>query len=183
MRTDPWSRDRRAILGTAAVGHSGATRSSEKRITTDLFPRSASQGRSPQEIVDSFGYSIWTKYLFVRGSVCPECYGTVDVTKRGGQPFVVSVNQCRECRFTVHVPVDVIVAFHPVVIEAFWQHGVSLLDVPLWRHFEYTTGDSWEATVESTDPFATHVTITLDDATLRLAVADDLSVTQVGERA
>lgn len=150
-------------------------------IITDLFPRSVSQGRSPREIVESFGYSIWAKYLFVRGDVCPECYGVVEtaieLTEKGRRSFAVAVSECQECRFTVHIPVDVIVAFHPVVMDAFWQHGVSLLDIPLWEVFEYTTDDCWNLTVESTDPFAATVEITLDDATLRLTVDDSAAVT------
>ncbi|MDS0301000.1 winged helix-turn-helix domain-containing protein [Halogeometricum sp. S1BR25-6] len=149
-------------------------------IVSDLFPQSIAQERSTQEIVDSFGYGIWAKYLFVRGGVCPECYGLLDTTiqqlEREEHSMGVSINECRRCWFTVYFPIDVIVAFHPVVIEAFWQHGVSLLDIPLWELFEYTTAENWNTTVRAEEPFAASVEVVLDETEIRLAVDHQLSV-------
>jgi len=147
-------------------------------VVFDLYPRSISRDRSPGEVVDSFGYGIWAKFVFARGGVCPECFGPVETTfdrsGMGGQPFVVAVNRCPECWFTVYIPVDVVAAFHPVVMAALWEHGVSVFDVPLWELFEYTTTDAWRSTVVSDDPFTAHVEIRLDDVRLRIAVDDAL---------
>lgn len=157
----------------------------EVAIVSDLFPHSMARGRSPREIVDSFGSSIWAKFIFVRGSVCPECYGRVETTiqcpEQGTHPYSVVVNECRECWFTIRMPVDVAVAFHPLVVEALWRHGVSVLDTPLWELFEYTTGEFWDSTVVSEDPFVAHVEITLDDVCLRLSVDQTLSVSVLDE--
>lgn len=152
----------------------------ETSLLSDFFPQSVARDRTPREVVDSFGYSIWAKFVFVRGGVCPECYGRVETeiqrSEEGDRSFIVSVSECRECLFTVHVPVDVAVAFHPVVVEAFWQHGISLLDTPLWELFEYTTADFWEATIASEDPFTLNVDIFLDNRELRLFVDETLTV-------
>ncbi|ELZ88299.1 hypothetical protein C441_18947 [Haloferax sulfurifontis ATCC BAA-897] len=152
-------------------------------IVSDLFPQSIAQERSTQEIVDSFGYGIWAKYVFVRGGVCPECYGLLDTTvqqlERGEHFMSVSINECRRCWFTVSIPIDVVVAFHPVVIEAFWQHGVSLLDIPLWELFEYTTTEHWNTAVRAEEPFAASVEIVLDETEIRLSVDHQPSVTVV----
>jgi DNA-binding transcriptional ArsR family regulator len=155
-------------------------RQCETPILSDLFPRSIARERSPGEILDSFGYSIWAKYLFVRGGVCPECYGRLDTTVRrvahGERSTSVSVSECRRCWFTVTFPIDVVVAFHPVVLEAFWNHGVSLLDIPLWELFRYTTTENWNTTVKAEAPFAASVEIVLDKTEIRLAVDDEPSV-------
>lgn len=149
-------------------------------IVSDLFPRSIAQGRSTREIIDSFGYGIWAKYIFVRGDVCPECYGRLDTAvqqvERGERPMTVSVSECRQCWFTVYLPIDVVVAFHPVVIEAFWQHGVSLLDIPLWELFEYTTTETWNTTVMAEEPFSASVEIVLNETEIRLSVDHQHSV-------
>lgn len=148
-------------------------------LLRDLFPRSIATNRSTQEIVDSFGHSIWAKFVFIRGGVCPECYGTVDTeieqTDHGNTSFTIAINRCSDCRFTVTLPVDVIVAFHPAVTAAFWHHGLSLLDTPLWELFEYFAMDCWEFTVRSETPFVAQITITLDDIRLQLSVDDTLS--------
>ncbi len=155
-------------------------RQCETPILSDLFPQSVARERSTQEILDSFGYSIWAKYLFVRGNVCPECYGRLDTAvhqlAHGKRSTSVSVSECRRCWFRVSFPIDVVVAFHPVVIEAFWNHGVSLLDIPLWKLFRYTTAENWNTTVRETEPFAASVEIVLDETAIRLAVDDEPSV-------
>lgn len=152
-------------------------------IVSDLFPQSIAQGRSTQEIVDSFGYGIWAKYMFIRGGVCPECYGRLDTAveqqERGDHSMSVSINECRRCWFTVYFPIDVVVAFHPVVIEAFWQHGISLLDIPLWELFEYTTTENWKTTVRAVEPFSASVEILFDDTEIHLSVDHQPSVTVV----
>lgn len=150
-------------------------------IVSDLFPQSIAQERSTQEIVDCFGYGIWAKYIFVRGGVCPECYGRLDTAvqrlERVEQYMSVSVNECRRCWFTVYFPIDVVVAFHPVVLEAFWQHGISLLDIPLWELFEYTTTENWNTTVRAEEPFEASVEIALEETVIRLSIDHRPSVT------
>lgn len=149
-------------------------------VVSDLFPQSIAQERSTQEIVDSFGYGIWAKYIFVRGGLCPECYGRLDTAvqrvEREGRSMSVSVSECRRCWFTVYLPIDVVVAFHPVVIHALWRHGVSLLDISLWELFEYTTTENWNTTVRSEEPFAASVEIVLDETEIRLSVDNQSSV-------
>nr|WP_233340926.1 winged helix-turn-helix domain-containing protein [Haloprofundus sp. MHR1] len=152
----------------------------EVPIVSDLFPQSMARGRSPQEIVDSFGAAIWAKFVFVRGGICPECYGRVDTTiqcpEQDTHPYSVAINECRECWFTISMPVDMVVAFHPLVVEAFWRHGVSVLEVPLWELFEYTTAEFWETTVVAEDPFLASVELTVDDVNLSFSVDHTLNV-------
>ena len=50
----------------------------ESVLLTNDLPGSQARGRSPEQIVASFGYRIWGEYVYLRGSVCPECFGPVN---------------------------------------------------------------------------------------------------------
>lgn len=150
-------------------------------LITDFFPQSQTRDRSPMEVIESFGYRIWSMYVQLRGDVCPECFGpverTVDVYEHGGKPVHLHVNSCRECQHRVSLPVEVPVAFHPAVHYSFWEHGISVLDVPLWEFFEYLTSGTIATTIVSDDPFAASFDVTLADESLRLSMDETATVT------
>ncbi|WP_456071268.1 DUF7351 domain-containing protein [Halosimplex aquaticum] len=103
-------------------------------LLTDSFPQSQLRNRTPREIVESFGYRIWSSYMHLRESICPECYGRAEIVivshALGEQTRYTYRCLCSNCGFTVHLPVEVAVAFHPATVGLFWNHEVSLFDVP-----------------------------------------------------
>ena len=194
-------------------------RDCDGRLLSDSFPRSQTAGRTPDEIVESFGYRIWSTYLLIRGGVCPECYGRTERrvdsherrpdsesepnsnTESGSEsdsgsesesdsgsesksklepesdPLYTFASICEECDFTIHLPVEVPVAFHPAALEYLWRHGVSLLDLPLWEFFALLSSDDWTTDVRSTDPFDGRFRIEMGDDSLELAMDDSFAVT------
>ncbi len=155
----------------------------EAALVTDLLPSSQTRNRSAEEIVDSVGHRIWSTYALVRGSVCPECYGPVDTTAvehdHDGRTLHTLESTCRECRFTVHMPIEVSAAFHPVALEFFWNHGISLPDTPIWEFFEYVVTDAITTDVTALDPLEATFEITFGSETLRLELDDSLAVVPV----
>lgn len=149
-------------------------------LVTDFIPQSQTRARSSVEIIESFGYRIWSMYIQLRGRVCPECFGpvdtVVDVYEQNGQAHHIHVNSCRECQYIISLPIEVPVVFHPAVLHAFWKHNISILDIPLWEFFEYITSEIIVADIVSEDPFAADFEITLDDMTLNLRMDDTASV-------
>ncbi|WP_254761923.1 ArsR/SmtB family transcription factor [Natrinema marinum] len=154
--------------------------SCESTLVTDLLPRSQTRNRSPAAVVDSVGYRIWSTYALVRGAVCPECYGPIDTDAtehdRDGRTFYTLEHTCRECRFTVSMPIEVSAAFHPVALAFCWEHGISLPDTPIWEFFEYLVTDAVTTDVASVEPLEATVAITLDGETLRLEIDDSFAV-------
>ena len=154
--------------------------SCETTLVTDYFPRSQSVGRTPSAIVESFGHRIWSSVIAVRGGTCPECYGHVESTvtdfERDGRTRWTATSNCRECWFELSFPVEVIAAFHPAAIGHFWEHGVSLWDVPLWEFFEYIVSGAIDTDVMSTDPVALRIECRLGETPLRLEMDETTSV-------
>ncbi len=152
-------------------------------LVTDFIPKSQSRGRTAEEIIDSYGYRIWSMFLQLRGRVCPECFGLidkdVDVYEQNGKSLYISVNRCRECNYIITLPIEMAVAFHPSVIYWCWRYDLPLLDTPLWEFFEYLTSDVIATEVLDEDPFVANVEITLGDQTLNLKIEGSDSVTLI----
>ncbi|TMT81748.1 ArsR family transcriptional regulator [Haloterrigena sp. H1] len=152
-------------------------------LVTDFFPKSQTRGRTTEEIIESFGYRIWSMYIQLRGDVCPECFGrvdtAVDVYEHDGKTIHLHVSSCRECQHIITIPIEVTVAFHPAVLYLLWEHGISLLDVPLWEFFEFITSDVIVTDIVSDDPFVATFEITLDDEVIRLKM-DDTETVSIG---
>ncbi|MCU4743064.1 winged helix-turn-helix domain-containing protein [Natronoglomus mannanivorans] len=155
----------------------------EATLVTDYLPRSQTRSRTPAEIAESTGCRIWSTVVLVRGGVCPECYSRVDSTvesaELGDRSFYTSASTCRECRFTIHLPVEVPVAFHPAAIGFCWEHDISLFDVPIWELFGSIQSGTLSTTVLSESPFEATVEISRGGETLALEVDDSLTVRAV----
>ncbi|MFA9417059.1 ArsR/SmtB family transcription factor [Natrinema sp. HArc-T2] len=158
-------------------------RSCESTLLTDLFSRSQTRNRSPLEIVDSVSHRIWSTSRLVRGGVCPECHGPVDTVAdtyhhdEDADPLYALEHTCLECWFTVSIPLEVSAAFHPAAIGFFWEHGISLLDTPLWEFFEFVVTETITTDVTSVDPLAASFELTLDGETMHLQMDDSFAVT------
>jgi len=150
--------------------------SCEAILITDFFPESQARGRTPTEIIQSFGYRIWGLYIHLRGGVCPECFGpvetTVDQYEHGGETLHIHNSSCEECHYLVSMPIIVPVAFHPPVSTLLYEHGISVLDLPLWELFELTTAGAIETTIIDTDPFEGTVTISLEERTMNVKITE-----------
>lgn len=150
-------------------------------LITDFCPQSQTRDRTTSEIIESYCYRIWSIYIQLRGGICPECFGPVDTVvsqyEHGGNVHHIHNSSCRECQFLVSMPVEVPVAFHPAVLSLFWNHGISILDVPLWVFYEYITSEVIEMEIVSDEPFEAHFTVTMDDESLSLRMDDSVTVT------
>ncbi|AGB17553.1 hypothetical protein Halru_2986 [Halovivax ruber XH-70] len=150
-------------------------------LVTDLFPQSQSRGRTPAEIVDSFGHRIWSSVVESRAAVCPECHGRVDATveslDRSGESAAVLASTCRECGFTFSLPVEVAAVVHPAAISHCWENGISLWDVPLWEFFEWIVSGAVTADVDSLDPVNVRFELAFGGDSLHLRLDDSLAVT------
>lgn len=145
-------------------------------LVTDFFPKSQTRGRTTEEIIESVGYRIWSMHIQLRGDVCPECFGRVDtafdVYEHNGKIHHLYSSTCRECKYIISIPIEVTAAFHPAVLHQFWEHDISLLDVPLWEFFEYITSDVIVTNIVSDDPVTATFEITLNDETIHLKMDD-----------
>ena len=152
----------------------------ERRLLSDSFPRSQAAERTPAEVVESFGYRIWSSYVLTRGEVCPECYGRtrrrVDSHESGSETLYTFASVCATCDFAIHLPVEVPVVFHPPAVEFLWRHGVSVFDSPLWQLFALFASADWTTDVRSTDPFEARFRVALAGDELELAMDDDFTV-------
>ncbi|WP_459191953.1 DUF7351 domain-containing protein [Halosimplex sp. J119] len=123
-------------------------------LVTDYFPRSQARGRSPSEVIESFGARTWSAYVLLRGGACPECYGPVETAveshERRGETRYTHRGACQECLFTVHLPVEVSAVFHPAVADLFRRHGVSVVDIPLWNSSSTSRPVRWRRNVSLT---------------------------------
>jgi DNA-binding transcriptional ArsR family regulator len=154
-----------------------------RRLLSESFPRSQAAERTPTEVVESFGYRIWSTYVLIRGDVCPECYGRtrrrVDSHESDSETLYTFASICETCDFTIHLPVEVPVVFHPAALEFLWRHGVSVLDSPLWHLFALFSSTDWTTDVRSTEPLEARFSIALDGDELELAMDDTLTVSPV----
>ncbi|WP_255192873.1 DUF7351 domain-containing protein [Natronobeatus ordinarius] len=150
-------------------------------LVTDSLSRSQARNRTPSEIVTSSGYRIWGSAVQLRGDVCPECHGRVDTVleehELDGRSTHLLASTCPECWLVLRLPLEIAAAFHPAAIGFFWDHGVSLLDLTLWEVLEYVTSGALAAEVESVDPTAATIELTLDEETLRLRMDETLTIT------
>ncbi len=150
-------------------------------LITDFCPQSQTRDRTTTEIIESYCYRIWSMYIQLRGGICPECFGPVDTVvdqyEHDESVQYIYNSSCRECQFLVSMPIEVPVAFHPAVLSLFWEHGISVLDVPLWELYEYITSDVIVMEIVSDEPFEARFTVTLNDESLTLRMDDTVTVT------
>lgn len=157
----------------------------ERRLLSDSFPRSQAADRTPAEVVESFGYRIWSTYVLIRGAVCPECYGRtrrrIDSHESDPETLYTFASICETCDFTIHLPVEVPAVFHPVAVEFLWRHGMSVLDAPLWELFALFSSADMTTDVRSTAPFEAWFRIALEGDELELAMDDAFTVDPVDD--
>lgn len=159
--------------------------SCDTRLLTDLLPESQTRHRSTSEIVDSVGVRIWGSFTLIRNGVCPECYGLIDTDveahRHDDRTLYTLESTCRECWITLHVPIEAVAVLHPAVTGFFWEHGISVLERPLWEFFEHIASKTVTTTVETVDPLAATFEIELDGESRRFEVDGELTVTPVSQ--
>lgn len=165
------SRDERFIIRCSACNSS---------LLADSFPRSQASGRSPAEIVASFGTRLWSAALSVKGGVCPECCGPIDVDidtrETDGMAFHTLSSTCRECRMVVHLPVELLATFHPATAAMLRRHGITFLETPLWELFEHFSDSHWTTEIRSRSPLEVSFEIDVDEERVCLEMDDKLAV-------
>lgn len=155
------------------------------RLLTDFLPESQTRHRSASEVVASVGTRIWGSFTLVRNGVCPECYGPIDTDveahRHDDRTLYTLESTCRECWLTIHIPLEAIAVLHPAAAGFFWEHGISVLERPLWEFFEHIASKVVTAEVETVDPLAATVEIALYGESRRLKVDDELTVTPASQ--
>ncbi|MFP9193747.1 ArsR/SmtB family transcription factor [Natronosalvus vescus] len=160
----------------------------ESTLLTDSFPTSQERHRTPEEIIDSFGSRIWSSVVLLRGGVCPECYGPVDTAvdahdhDHDHRTAYTHRSTCEGCRFVIHLPLEVVAAFHPAAIGFLWEHGISLFELTLWEMFAFIVNGQMRTRVRSLEPFDATVTLAVDGAGLELQFDETHSVSNVNPR-
>ncbi|QPV61546.1 helix-turn-helix transcriptional regulator [Halosimplex litoreum] len=164
-------------------------RACDRTLLSDSFPRSQASERSPDEVVASFGYRIWSTYVLIRGDVCPECFGRVDrrvdahesheTPGDAGQYTFAAI--CRTCDFTIHLPIEVPAVFHPRASAFLWDHEIPLPETPLWELFGLFVSEEWTTDVRSADPVDARFELDFEGDTLALAMDDSFAVTPVDD--
>ena len=169
------SRDERFIIRCSAC---------DSTLLADAFPRSQASGRSPAEIVASFGTRLWSAAISVKGGVCPECYGPIDIDvdtrETDDMAFHTLSSTCQQCRMVVHFPVEMLATFHPEIATLRRNRGISLLETPLWELLGYFTGDDWTTEIRSRSPLEVVFEIDVSGERVRLEMNDALTVRRRG---
>ncbi|WP_290818895.1 ArsR family transcriptional regulator [Halovivax sp.] len=138
--------------------------------------------RDPAEIVRAAERRIRASYDDVIAGDCPKCGGRLelDVHETGvasGDPYA-SISRCQECWAPFGLPVSVWALSHPATVSFYWERDVDIRATPFWEFATYLVEGRW--TVEATDdPRTYRITIREAGDELRLALDDELAVTDV----
>lgn len=142
--------------------------------------------RSVEEVATAFDRRTRFVWRLAGAEVCPVCAGDVrsrflaDVPREdhyaADHPVTVHLD-CRRCSFFSYVPVGGAVLDQPAVVNFFFERGRSLRDAPVWTLPFVVDGGRVER--RSIDPWRIQVTITADDSTIRLTLADPGTVESI----
>lgn len=120
----------------------GAYRDGEVRIEcerghwfTERLPPGAVAERSIDEVLSLAAHEMRTEAASLLQSVCPTCYGDVDVTlvSLGADvaPFVYEAT-CSRCGRRISATPEVAALAHPGVAGFYYERGIDLAERPYW---------------------------------------------------
>ncbi|GAB7094593.1 winged helix-turn-helix domain-containing protein [Halolamina litorea] len=143
-------------------------------VTYDLLPAEA-EGRSSMETLRSCNRRVLREYDTAVAGTCPTCSGTTTATiDAGPDGEYACVATCDRCELRVYGPVELALFGHPAVIAFYWERGIDVTDLPLWRLPAFI-GDAERHVVER-DPLALKITLHHDGGTLTARIDDDGTV-------
>ena len=134
--------------------------------------------RSAEEAIRAYDRTIRRNIELELEGVCPACSGEMNVdVQRSRQQTALSwlaVSECTQCGKRNQFPPYFALLSHPLVISFYWERGVDLTDLPMWRIVEFVLDGEWEPSVVETDPFRCRVDIHRDDDTLSVTLDEGL---------
>jgi hypothetical protein len=143
------------------------------------FPPAGLAGRQPAEVAAVF--DTWTRHRFhlAMEGVCPSCASEMTVEKLDDPDDAApsTDHRCRNCTYEARVPLFGHVIRHPAVVSFFHERGTDIANAPYWEL--RTLAREFEETVLDDDPWTARITITADDARLRVTLDERLAVTDV----
>jgi hypothetical protein len=147
----------------------------DSTVMWNEFPPAGLAGRQPAEVAAVF--DTWTRSRFhlAMEGICPNCACEMTVERLDTSEARPSTDhRCRNCKYQARVPLFGHVIRHPAVVSFFYERGVDIANLPYWEL--RTLAREFEETVLDHDPWTAHVTVTADDARLRVTLDERLEV-------
>jgi hypothetical protein len=142
------------------------------------LPPSAVVGRDERDVLESCDLRVRHEYAVAVAGTCPDCGGGCDVFVEQDdtyeEPREYAIADCGHCGNRVFAPLAAVVLWHPAVISLYWDAGVDATAIPFWQLQSVIA--AWDVDVQSREPFAATVTVRGAEASLTVAVDDDLDV-------
>jgi hypothetical protein len=140
------------------------------------FPPAGLAGRQAAEVASVFDTWTRTRFHLAMEGICPNCACEMTVDRPTGSADVrpATHHRCRNCRYEARVPLFGHVIRHPAVVSFFYDRGTDVTALPYW---DLTTlARDFEETVFEDDPWTASVTVTADEARLRVTLDERLAV-------
>lgn len=160
------------------------------------FHPSGLVGRTGEEILATYERVVRTQSQLCAHDVCPRCYGSgtfevvtdesdvpvglraelsteelAEVTRYDPADGEVDVVwTCSRCGFWMNLPLVVVLSYRDEVVRFYRDHGVDLDSIPSWELPGFPS--DVEVTETGTTPLSLHVTVSLDDESLAIAVEE-----------
>ena len=148
-------------------------------VTYDLSPAEA-EGRTEIETLRACNRRALREYRTAIAGSCPTCNGLTTVAiEAGPEDGYACVATCSQCDLRLFAPVELPLFGHPAVVSFYWERGVDVTELPLWRLPEFI-GDA-DRRVRDREPLALDITLHHADASLTARIDGDGTVS-VDER-
>lgn len=140
------------------------------------FPPGALDGRTREELIETFTHWIRAQFSLVVNGICPDCAGVV--THSIAVDFELRNHEvgvefgCERCLHSGQSTIGWYLAYHPTVISFYDDHGLDLAEELLGHVSDQTT------TVLTEDPWRIGVTVSLSGDELELVVDEELNVVE-----
>lgn len=123
------------------------------------------------------------EHLAVARGVCPTCGSSLTSAlmdpeetpfESGSRDTIAVYRSCTHCTEERYLSVGEVLLADTELVAFCQTHGDDVLDMPLWE-VEFAATDRW-VTVEETEPWRVALTVSYNDATLRIVVDEGLDV-------
>ncbi|WP_053949250.1 winged helix-turn-helix domain-containing protein [Halolamina sediminis] len=143
-------------------------------VTYDLSP-AETEGRGPFETLAACNRRALREYETAIAGSCPTCNGATTVAiETGPDGDYACVADCSQCGLRLFAPVELPLFGHPAVISFYWDRGVDVTDLRLWRLPAFI-GDVDRRVLE-TEPLAFALTLHHGDASITARIDADGTV-------
>jgi ssDNA-binding Zn-finger/Zn-ribbon topoisomerase 1 len=140
------------------------------------FPPAGLAGRRPREVAMVFDTWTRTRFHLAMEGICPSCACEMTVENLNNLEEVrpSTDHRCQNCKYEARVPLFGHVIRHPAVVSFFYERGTDIANLPYWEL--RMLAREFEETILNDDPWMGSITVTADDARLRLTLNERLEV-------